>query len=95
MKRRQVQRTKTAKERTTVTLPSESLAHAKRIAQARNVTLSTIVSDAFVEGLRKYTAAERAEQILEAYRRPFKGLSDEEMLVLDGIIMEPITKRKR
>jgi post-segregation antitoxin (ccd killing protein) len=82
------------KRRTTLTLPTESLAHAERIARARNVNLSAVVSEALAEGLRAQRAAERSEELLKAFRKPFEGLSDEEMMILDGIILEP-PRRKR
>jgi post-segregation antitoxin (ccd killing protein) len=49
------------KQRTTLTLPSDSFAKAKRIARARGVTLSAVVSEALSEGLRLHAATERSE----------------------------------
>jgi hypothetical protein len=78
--------------RTTLTLPAESLQRAEKIARERNVNLSAVVAEALEEGLRVQAAAERSADVLEAYRRPFAGLSDEEMLILDGIILEPSSR---
>src|SRR5438046_2439804 len=75
--------------RTTLTLPADSLTEAQRIARTRRVNLSTVISEALSEGLRMQKAAERSEEVLEAYRKAFSGLSAEEMSILDGVILEP------
>ena len=62
---------------------------AERIARARKVNLSTVVSEALSDGLRLHSAAERSEEILNAYKKAFMGISDDEMLLLDGILLEP------
>jgi hypothetical protein len=74
-------------------LPADTLSHAERIARQRNVTLSSIVAEALEEGLRTHTYAERSEEILKSYQQAFSGFSDEEMMVLDGIILEPLPTR--
>lgn len=81
------------KRRTTLTLPADSLNHAQRIAHARKVNLSTVISEALTEGLRLQTAAKRSEEVLERYRKAFSGFSDQEMALLDGIILEPAARR--
>jgi post-segregation antitoxin (ccd killing protein) len=81
------------KQRTTVTLPSESLREAHRIARARRVNLSTVIAEALSEGLRQQTAAERSEGVLEGYKKAFAGFTDEEMAILDGVILEPANRR--
>lgn len=86
--------TNTIKRRTTLTLPADSLMQAERIARHRKVNLSTVISEALSEGLRLHTAAERSEEILSAYKKAFLGISDEEMLLLDGVLLEPVTKHK-
>ena len=83
----------TTKRRTTLTLPADSLLQAERIARAKRVNLSTVISEALSDGLRIRAAAERSEGVLSAYKRAFQGFSDEEMLVLDGILLEPTPKR--
>lgn len=74
--------------RTTLTLPADSLAHAERIARARNVNLSTVVAESLAEGLRLQADRERSEAVLAAYRQAFTGFSEEELLALDGVILE-------
>ena len=83
----------TARRRTTLTLPADSLLQAERIARAKRVNLSTVISEALSDGLRIRAAAERSEEVLSAYKQAFQGFSDEEMLVLDGIVLEPTPKR--
>jgi hypothetical protein len=77
-----------AKRRTTLTLPAASLEQAERIA----VNLSAVISEALADGLRSHTAAERSERVLSAYKKAFKGFSDEELLILDGMVLEPAVR---
>lgn len=93
MGRRTPHSTKPAKRRTTLTLPADSLNQAERIARARKVNLSTVVSEALSDGLRLNSAVERSEAVLAAYKKAFAGFSEEEMLILDGLILEPISGR--
>jgi hypothetical protein len=81
------------KRRTTLSLPADYLAQAKRIARARHVTLSAVISEVLFEGLRQHSETERSEQILSQYKRAFALFSEEEMLLLDGVILEPVNKR--
>jgi hypothetical protein len=57
------------------------------------VNLSTVISEALDEGLRSHEAAERSEQVLNAYRRAFSGFTDSEAAILDGVILEPARRR--
>jgi post-segregation antitoxin (ccd killing protein) len=84
-----------AKRRTTLTLPVESLAQAERIARAKNVNLSMVVAEALADGLQMHAASEHAEQVLSAYKKAFTGFSDEEGLLLDGVLLEPTGGRDR
>ena len=81
-----------SKQRTTLTLPADSLAQAKRIAQARGVNLSAVISEALAEGLRQHSEAAQGEEILARYKRAFGNFSEEELQVLDGVILEPAGK---
>ncbi len=76
------------KRRTTLTLPADSLTRAERVARARSVNLSTVVSEALAEGLRMQAATERSEEILNTYKRAFSGFTEEETAILDGVILE-------
>ena len=84
---------KPAKRRTTLTLPADSLLHAERIARVRKVNLSTVVSEALSDGLRLNLAVECSEAVLSAYKRAFAGFSEEEMSILSGVILEPVSGR--
>jgi post-segregation antitoxin (ccd killing protein) len=84
---------KVKKQRTTLTLPSDSLAKAKSIARARKVNLSTVISEALSEGLKAHAATERSEEVLALYRKAFSGFSDNELSLLDGIVLEPVARR--
>jgi len=66
---------------------------AERIARLRNVTLSTVISEVLAEGLRLRSAVERSDRVLKAYQQAFAGFSEEEMMILDGIVLEPVAKR--
>jgi hypothetical protein len=74
-------------------LPADSLAQAKRIAQARQVNLSVVISEALSEGLRQNARSANSEEILSRYKRAFSRFSEEEMLVLDGVVLESADKR--
>ena len=76
------------KRRTTETLPVDSLAQAEQIARTKRVNLSTVISEALAEGLRLHTVAERSEKVLQLYKNAFSHFSDEELLVLDGVILQ-------
>jgi hypothetical protein len=86
---------KPAKRRTTLTLPADVLSQAERIARMRKTTLSSVVAEALEDGLRVPAAALRSEEVLKAYQQAFAGFSDEEMMILDGIILEPAPARRR
>jgi len=80
------------KRRTTLTLPADSLTQAEKIARTRRVNLSTVVAEALSEGLRLHAAAERSEEVLKAYKNAFSNFSDDETLILDGVILQPATE---
>jgi len=93
MKQQRRHRTNPAKRRTTLTLPADSLLQAERIARAKRVNLSTVISEALSDGLRMQAAAERSDEVLSAYKRAFTGFSDAEMMLLDGVLLEPPARR--
>jgi hypothetical protein len=81
------------KQRTTLTIPADYLAQAKRIARSRHLNLSAVISEAISDGLRQHSETERSEQILALYKQAFGRFSEEEMLLLDGVVLERIKKR--
>jgi hypothetical protein len=72
-----------------LTPPADSLGEVERIARSRNVTLSTVIAEALTDGLQPGASAKRGEQVLRAYEQAFAGFSEEELMVLDGIALEP------
>ena len=93
MERRLHRGVRSPKRRTTLTLPADALSDAERIARSRNVTLSTVIAEALTDGLQLRAAAKRGEQVLRAYEKAFAGFSAEELMVLDGIALEPLPVR--
>ena len=81
------------KRRTTITLPADSLAEAQRVARLKKVNLSAVMAEALAEGLRQQTATVRSEEILERYQQAFSGFNEEEMLLLDGVVLERPSRR--
>ena len=61
---------------------------AERMAKARRVNLSTVVSEVIDEGLRSKLAAERSAKVLESYRRAFSSFDEEELMLLNGIVLK-------
>jgi len=85
MKRQRRHNATPTKRRTTLSLPSESLARAERLAIYRKVTLSTVVAEAMEAGLRSQAAVERSEEVLKNYQKAFEGFTEDELLILDGV----------
>jgi hypothetical protein len=83
-----------AKRRTTLTLPVDSLLQAQKIAHSRRVNLSTVISEVVAAGLQLENAKHRRTQVLDDYRRAFTGFSPDELAILDGVILEPKTRRQ-
>ncbi len=93
MRQRSLHATEPAKRRTTLTLPADSLQQAERIAQIRKVNLSTVISEALSDGLRSSAAVERSEAILKSYRKAFSGFTEEEIAILNGVILDPVSSQ--
>jgi hypothetical protein len=93
MRQRSLHSNGPAKRRTTLTLPADSLQQAERIAQARRVNLSTVISEALSDGLRSIAAAERSEAVLKSYSKAFSGFTEEEIAILNGVILEPVSSQ--
>jgi hypothetical protein len=83
-----------AKRRTTVALRAELLTQARRIARTRRVNLSTVISEALADGLRMHAVVDRSEEVLSSCRKAFDGFSGEELLLLDGVVLEPAAKHR-
>ena len=78
----------TTSRRTTLTLPSGCLETAQRIARKRHLTLSAVISEALERGLKEEEQAQRSEAILAAYSTAFAAFSNDDLLLLDGIVAE-------
>jgi len=74
--------------RTTLTLPADSLQELEKIARSRKVNLSTVVAEAVNEAASEHRARRRTAEVLESYRKAFAGFSAEELMILDGIMLE-------
>jgi hypothetical protein len=78
----------------TLSLPADALSEAERIARARKVNVSAVIGEGLSEGLRLQTTAERSDEVLERYQKAFLGFSDSEMAVLNGVILQPGTRKQ-
>lgn len=79
------------KRRTTLTLPSDPLLQAKKIAHSS----STVISEVMSAPLQLESARHRRNQILDHYRKAFMGFSEDELAFLNGVILEPVRGRRR
>lgn len=76
-----------------MTLPAGALKEAERIARSRNVTLSAVLAEGLDRVIHDHSDTQRAADIVECYRKAFRGLSEEQTMILDGIILEPEKRR--
>jgi hypothetical protein len=77
--------------RTTLTLPQDLVEQAERLARQRRQTLSAAVAGLMEQSLRSHRLERNSgPNVLESLQRAFAPFSDEEMLLLDGIVMEPV-----
>lgn len=75
--------------RTTLTFPAGLLDRAERIAAERRQSLSAVVSGLVENALEtRDSLAERNADVLEKWKKAFAGLTEEEMMLVDGIILE-------
>jgi post-segregation antitoxin (ccd killing protein) len=86
---------KSGTRRVTLILPVKALSAAERIARARKVNLSAVVSEALEKTLHAEAEAkregERRVKAWEALRQSHSDLTDEQWMLLDGIILsEPV-----
>jgi hypothetical protein len=87
-------KTGTLKRRTTLTLPADSLLQAQRIADSRHVNLSTVIAEVVAAGLQSENAKQRANQVLDNYRKAFSGFPEDELAILDGVMLEPVVAKR-
>jgi hypothetical protein len=60
------------------------------IAQTEHSTVSAIIARALAKGLPLLEEANKGDEVLASYRKAFEGFSEEELLLLEGIVLEPI-----
>jgi hypothetical protein len=58
--------------------------------RAKRRTTLTLPAAALTAGLQLGAEVRRGEQALRAYEQAFAGFSEEELMVLDGIALEPL-----
>jgi hypothetical protein len=84
--------TKNGTRRTTLTLPVKALAAAERVAHARKVSLSAVISEAVEKSLHADAEDEQEGELRvqawEAHRQSFARLTKEEQQALSGIFMD-------
>lgn len=61
---------------------------AERIARERHLNLSSVIGEALQRGLRDEEQTQRSELLMEAYSKAFAGFSEDELLLLDGVVSE-------
>jgi predicted transcriptional regulator len=75
--------------RTTLTLPEDLVRKAEQLARQRRQTLSASIAELMEQSLRSYRfKQDNKHDSLDSLRRAFAPFTEEEMLLLDGIIME-------
>ena len=57
------------------------------------MNLSTVIAEVVSAGLEIENVRQRSQQILANYRTAFDGFSDLDLMLSDGIVMEPVTAR--
>lgn len=61
----------------------------------RKVQLNAVVNEALEEGLRQKLASERAEDFVQRMSRAFAGLTEDELLLVNGIHLTEQRDRRR
>jgi metal-responsive CopG/Arc/MetJ family transcriptional regulator len=74
--------------RTTLTLPEGLLKKVERLAQDRHQTLSAAVTMLIEQPLRQYEVQRENGNVWEMLRSSMAGLTEEEQLQVDGIVLE-------
>jgi len=49
-----------------------------------------MISESMTSGSRNESEQSRNQEILENYKQAFRGFSDDEIAILDGIILKPV-----
>ena len=79
--------------RTTVTLPEDLLSQVERLAVQRHQTVSAAIATLIEEPVRQFEARARNGNVWDLLHKSIKGLTEEEQMIIDGIILgEPGTE---
>ena len=75
--------------RTTLSLPDPLLRQAERLTNERRQTLSAAVAGLLEQALKERSRdVDRPSQVLEMWMKAFRPLTEDEMLLVDGIVVE-------
>jgi macrodomain Ter protein organizer (MatP/YcbG family) len=75
--------------RTTLTLPEDLVRKAEQLARQRRQTLSSSIAELMEQSLRSYRfKQDNNHSNLDSLQKAFAPFTEEEMLLLDGIVME-------
>ena len=61
---------------------------AERIARERHLNLSSVIGEALRRGLWEEEQAQRSEALVQAYSKAFANFSEDELLLMDGVVTE-------
>ena len=74
--------------RTTVTLPEDLLRQVERLAVQRHQTVSAAIATLIETSLRQLEVQDRSGNGWDHLRKSMEGLTEEEQMLIDGIILE-------
>ena len=74
--------------RTTVTLPEDLLRQVERLALQRHQTVSAAIATLIEAPLRQLEARDRNGNVWDLLHKSIEGLTEEEQMLIDGIVME-------
>ena len=79
--------------RTTVTLPDDLLRKVERLAVQRHQTVSAAIATLIETSLRQLEVQDRSGNGWDHLRKSMEGLTEEEQMLIDGVILgEPGTE---
>jgi len=74
--------------RTTLTLPEDLLRQVERLALQRHQTVSAAIATLIEAPLRLLEARDRNGNVWDLLHKSIEGLTEEEQMLIDGIVME-------
>jgi len=73
---------------TTLTLPEDLLRQVERLALQRHQTVSAAIATLIEAPLRQLEARDRNGNVWDLLHKSIEGLTEEEQMLIDGIVME-------